>query len=103
VPPSDPHGTDADPRKQHTKGQLVVGHFHASFRDEKAAYAAARDARAVGFVADVRESNVGRWAVLARRKEPFPADEEHRYAARLQAIVSRHGGSYKRFVPESAR
>lgn len=84
-----------------TEGQFVVGHFDAAFRDENAAKAAARDARAVGYVVDVEETGAGGWAIIAWRKDPFPADEQQRYAARMRAIAIRHGGSYMRFVPEA--
>lgn len=81
----------------------MVGEFYASFRQPDAARAAARDARAVGFVVEVHETGKGRWAIFARRKDPFPPDEQQRYAARLRAIAGKHEGTHRRFVREPAK
>ena len=100
---ADAHAAATDGGKDRAQGQFLVGEFCASFRERDAARAAARDARAVGFVVDVQETGKGRWAMLARRKEPVPHDEQQRYAARLRAIAGKHGGTYTRFVREPAK
>jgi hypothetical protein len=79
--------------------RLVRGRFEAQFEDMDAARAAARDARAVGFVVDVRQETTG-WLILGRRQLPFPGDERDRYASRLHAIAAQHGGAFSQFVEE---
>jgi hypothetical protein len=76
------------------------GSFEVHFPGEDAARAAARDASAVGFVVAISESDFGRWLVVSRRKDAFPADDGDRYASRLRAIAGLHGGTYDGFVPE---
>src|SRR5262245_64890088 len=98
--PSTQASLDGDGGLQRVKLQFVAGRFYASFPDERTARAAAIDARAAGFVVDVHETSVGVWAMLARRKEPFPDGEQKRYAARLSAIVTSHDGSDPRFLPD---
>jgi hypothetical protein len=79
---------------------LRRGCFEVSFPAEDAAKAAARDARAVGFVVAIRERDLGGWLIVSRRNNAFPADDGDRYASRLRAIAGLHGGTYDRFVPE---
>ena len=79
--------------------RLVRGRFEAQFDDMDAARAAARDARAVGFVVDVRQDTTG-WLTVGRPRLPFPGDERDRYASRFHAIATRHGGAFSRFVEE---
>jgi hypothetical protein len=76
------------------------GCFEASFPQEHAARAAARDARAVGFVVAISEGDFGSWLIASRRKDAFPADDGDRYASRVRAIARVHGGTYDRFIPE---
>ena len=78
---------------------FVRGRFEAHFDDMDSAKAAARDARAVGFVVDVQEDTT-RWLAIARRQLAFPPDERDRYASRFQAIATHHGGAFSRFVEE---
>ena len=87
----DDHGADAV--------HLMCGRFEARFGDIEAARAAARDARAVGFVVDV-EQDGARWLAVGRRALAFPDDERARYASRLQAIAVQHGGTFSGFVEE---
>jgi hypothetical protein len=79
--------------------RLLSGRFEARFDDLEAARAAARDARAVGFVVDVQQ-HAKRCLAVARRKLPFPGDERDRYASRLHAIAAQHGGAFSQFVEE---
>jgi len=79
--------------------RLLRGRFEAQFDGAEAARAAARDARAVGFVVDVEQGATG-WLSVARRHLPFPGDERDRYASRFQAIAAQHGGVLNRFVEE---
>ena len=81
--------------------RLLRGRFEAQFDDVEAARAAARDARAVGFVIDVQEGEIG-WLAVGRRQQPFPGDERDRYASRFNAIARQRGGSFTRFVEEPA-
>ena len=80
--------------------RLLRGRFEAQFEGVEAARAAARDARAVGFVVDVEENATG-WLAVGRRRLPFPGDERNRYASRFQAIATQHGGAFTRFVEEA--
>lgn len=79
--------------------RLLRGRFEAQFENLDAARAAARDARAVGFVVHVDQNAFG-WLAVGRRRLPFPRDERDRYASRLNAIARRHGGAFSRFVEE---
>jgi hypothetical protein len=79
--------------------RLLRGRFEAQFEDMEAARAAARDARAVGFVVDVK-ANVTGWLAVGRRQLPFPGDERDRYASRFHAIATQHGGAFSQFVEE---
>ena len=90
-----PHGE----RAVGDTGRLLHGRFEAQFEDVDAARAAARDARAVRFVVDVRQDTTG-WLAVGRRQLPFPSDERDRYASRFHAIATQHGGSFSRFVEE---
>jgi hypothetical protein len=81
--------------------RLLQGRFEAQFEHLEPARAAARDARAVGFVVDVQQDATG-WLTVGRRQLPFPADERDRYASRLHAIATQHGGAFIRFVEEQA-
>ena len=85
----------------HDKSRFVRGRFEAQFDDVEAAKAAARDARAVGFVVDAPRETVGGWLVDGRRKLDFPGDERDRYASRFQTIARHHGGTFNRFAEES--
>ncbi len=80
--------------------RLLRGRFEAQFDDVGAAKAAARDARAVGFVVDVQQQTTG-WLSVGRRQLPFPGDERDRYASRFHAIATQHGGAFSQFVEES--
>ena len=93
--------TEATQAAVRTSGvvRLVCGRFEAQFQDMDAARAAARDARAVGFVVDVRQDTRG-WLTVARRQLPFPGDERDRYASRFHAIATQHGGAFSQFVEE---
>lgn len=79
--------------------RLLRGRFEAQFKDAEAARAAARDARAVGFVVDVQQGAKG-WLAVARRQLPFPGDERDRYASRIDGIASQRGGAFTQFVEE---
>jgi hypothetical protein len=79
---------------------LVRGRFEALFQDADAARAAARDARAVGFAVDVPRETAYGWRIVGRRKLPFPTDDGERYASRVDAIATQHGGAFSRFVEE---
>ena len=79
--------------------RLLNGRFEAQFEDRDAARAAARDARAVGFVVDVDQNALG-WLAVGRRRLPLPRDECDRYASRLDAIARHHGGAFRRFVED---
>jgi hypothetical protein len=79
--------------------RLLRGRFEAQFDDVEAAQAAARDARAVGFVVDVEAGGRG-WLAVARRQLPFPDDERDRYASRFDGIARQRGGAFTRFVEE---
>jgi hypothetical protein len=90
------------PRDDRTTGgavRLLRGRFEAQFDDQEAARAAARDARAVGFVVDVHQ-DTRRWLTVGRRRLPFPSDERDRYASRFHAIAAQHGGAFSQFVEE---
>ncbi len=79
--------------------RLLIGRFEAQFEDVEAARAAARDARAVGFVVDVQQGTSG-WLAVGRRQLPFPGDERDRYASRFHAIATQRGGAFSQFVEE---
>ena len=79
--------------------RLLRGRFEAQFEDVEDARAAARDARAVGFVVDVQQGAKG-WLAVGRRRLPFPGDERDRYASRLHMIATRNGGAFTQFVEE---
>jgi hypothetical protein len=79
--------------------RLLCGRFEAQFEDSEAAQAAARDARAVGFVVDVQRGATG-WIAVARRQLPFPGDERDRYASRFDGIARHRGGAFTQFVEE---
>ena len=81
---------------------LLAGRFEAQFEDLDSARDAARAARAVGFVVDVDQNAAG-WLTVGRRRLPFPGDERDRYASRVQAIASQHGGRFVQFVEEPSR
>lgn len=92
-------GADTDDAGVGSAVRLVCGRFEARFEDVDAAKAAARDARAVGFVVDVRQDTAG-WFTVGRRQLPFPGDERDRYASRFHAIATRHDGAFSQFVEE---
>jgi hypothetical protein len=79
--------------------RLLRGRFEAQFEDMESARAAARDARAVGFVVDVQQAAAG-WLAIGRRQLPFPGDERDRYASRFGTIATQHGGAFSQFVEE---
>jgi hypothetical protein len=79
--------------------RLLGGRFEARFAELEAARAAARDARAVGFVVDVDETATG-WLAIGRRRLTFPGDERDRYAQRFHSIAAQHGGAFIQFVEE---
>jgi len=79
--------------------RLLHGRFEARFDDASGARAAARDAGAVGFMVEVRDDGAG-WIAVGRRRLPFPGDERDRYASRLRAIATKHGGVFAQFVEE---
>jgi hypothetical protein len=81
---------------------FVCGRFEARFVDRGTARAAARDARATGFVVDVSQETPTSWLIVGRRKDAFPPDEQDRYASRLSAIATLYGGVFSRFVTESS-
>jgi hypothetical protein len=81
--------------------RLLRGRFEALFGDAGAAQAAARDARAVGFVVEVQQGARG-WLAVARRNLPFPGDERDRYASRFDGIARERGGAFTQFVEEPA-
>jgi hypothetical protein len=91
--------TEQDDRSIRGAVRLLHGRFEARFADLEAASAAARDERAVGFVVDVRQ-DAGGWLTVGRRRLPFPGDERDRYASRLHAIATQHGGAFSQFVEE---
>lgn len=80
--------------------RLLGGRFEAQFGDLEAARAAARDARAVGFVVQVDKNGMG-WLAVGRRRLPFPGDERDRYASRFHTIATHHGGAFSQFVEEA--
>lgn len=80
--------------------RILGGRFEAQFADLEAARAAARDARAVGFVVQVDQNTVG-WLAVGRRRLPFPGDERDRYARRFHMIATHHGGAFSQFVEET--
>jgi hypothetical protein len=82
------------------KSRFTSGEFEAQFDDAKAARAAARDARAVGFVVDAPREAAEGWLIAARRKLSFPCDERDRYASRFQTIAGHHGGTFNRFAED---
>ena len=77
---------------------IISGSFEARFRDEDAARSAARDARCVGFVVTVHKHGVQGWHITSRPRQPFPPDDRDRYASRLRAIATVHGGDYDGFL-----
>jgi hypothetical protein len=91
TPPDDPAVSGAV--------RVFRGRFEAQFGDMEAAKAAAREARAVGFIVDVQQDLTG-WLTVARRRLPFPGDERDRYASRFDAIATQHGGAFTQFVEE---
>ena len=94
-------GADTDDAAVGSAVRLVRGRFEAQFENVDAARAAARDARAVGFVVDVQQGTAG-WFTVGRRQLPFPGDERDRYASRFHAIATRHDGAFSQFVEEPA-
>jgi hypothetical protein len=86
----------------HGHVSFVRGRFEARFADRGCATAAARDARATGFVVEAFEENPTSWLIVGRRRDAFPRDERDRYASRLNAIAAHHGGVFSRFVDESS-
>ena len=94
---------DRKPARAHTSGSasgppIIFGSFEARFRDEDAARSAARDARCVGFVVTVHERDAQGWLITSRPRQPFPPDDRDRYASRLSAIATVHGGNYAGFL-----
>jgi len=88
-----------DPEPARSTGSLIVsGSFEARFRDEDAARSAARDARSVGFVVTVHKHDHQGWLITSRPRQPFPLDDRDRYASRLRAIATVHGGDYDGFL-----
>jgi hypothetical protein len=85
------------------KSRFTSGEFEAQFDDAEAARAAARDARAVGFVVDAPREAAEGWLIAARRKLSFPCDERDRYASRFQTIARHHGGTFDRFAEDPPR
>jgi hypothetical protein len=79
---------------------LTRGRFEAEFEEVEAARAAARDARAAGFVVDPPRKTASGWQIAGRHKLPFPEDDRDRYANRVRTIATRHGGEFGRFVQE---
>jgi hypothetical protein len=77
---------------------IASGSFEARFRDEDAACSAARDARSAGFVVTVHEHDGQGWLITSRPRQPFPPDDRDRYASRLRAIATVHGGDYVGFL-----
>lgn len=41
-------------------------------------------------MADIRDHRTDGWLIVARRRQPFPADEQHRHASRLRGLVKAH-------------
>jgi hypothetical protein len=93
--------TSQDERAVGGAVRLLRGRFEAQFGDVETAKAAARDARAVGFVVDVTENARG-WLAVGRRQLPFPGDERDRYASRFHTIATQHGGAFSQFVEEAS-
>ena len=94
---------DRKPDRARTNGGLsgpsiISGSFEARFGDEDAARSAARDARCVGFVVTVDKQGVQGWLMTSRPRQPFPPDDRDRYASRLRAIATVHGGDYDGFL-----
>jgi hypothetical protein len=88
-----------DPKPARSTGSPIVsGSFEARFRDEDAARSAARDARCVGFVVTVHKHDGQGWLIISRPRQPFPLDDRDRYASRLRAIATVHGGDYDGFL-----
>ena len=88
-----------DPEPARSTGPPIVsGSFEARFRDEDAARSAARDARCVGFVVTIHEHDGQGWLITSRPRQPFPLDDRERYASRLRAIATVHGGDYDGFL-----
>jgi hypothetical protein len=84
------------------RASFVCGRFEARFTECEHAKAAARDARASGFVVDLSQESAKVWLIIGRRREAFPLDEQHRYASRVEVIATRNGGVFTRFVEESS-
>lgn len=91
---------DAAPSRVDDRSRFVRGRFEAQFEEVDAAKAAARDARAVGFVVEVPRETAEGWLVVGRRKLAFPADERDRYASRFHTIATQHGGAFRQFAEE---
>jgi hypothetical protein len=85
------------------KNRFVSGEFEAHFDDAEAARAAARDARAVGFVVNPPREGAEGWLIAGRRTLRFPCDERDRYASRFQTIARHHGGTFDRFAEDPPR
>ena len=79
---------------------FVSGAFQVRFGDERVTRAAARDATAAGFAVGVRADGVRGWLIVCQRRDEFPADEQARYAGRMRAIATTHGGTYEGFIAE---
>jgi hypothetical protein len=89
---------------QHRQGaRLTRGRFEAEFGDSDAARAAARDARAVGFVVEAPRETAQGWLLVGRRKLPFSNDDRDRYASRVRTIATHHHGALSRVVHEPLR
>jgi hypothetical protein len=88
---------DAEPPRS-TGSLIVSGSFEARFRDEDAARSAARDARSAGFVVTIHKHAGEGWLITSRPRQPFPVDDRDRYASRLRAIATVHGGDYDGFL-----
>jgi hypothetical protein len=92
---------DRAPTHGRTNGPSIIsGSFEARFGDEDAARSAARDARCVGFVVTVHERDARGWLMTSRPRQPFPPDDRDRYASRLRAIATVHGGDYAGFLDD---
>jgi hypothetical protein len=85
------------------KNRFVSGEFEAHFDDAEAARAAARDARAVGFLVNPPREGAEGWLIAGRRKLGFPCDERDRYASRFQTIARHHGGTFNQFAEDPPR
>jgi len=97
---ADSYASDG-PAGRRPERAFVTGSFNLYFRQERAARAASRNVRGAGFVVEIREKGGAPWSIVARRREPFPADEQRRYTPRLCGLANAHGGDCARFVPDS--